>query len=93
VERVLVDVDRRIQHLEPPLVDEARSSSAHRTEPYDIHAMGRDQDPKSPDLRCNELHRFAATREESSATLYAQVYTRPLTYVSSSTKWLQIGLN
>src|SRR5213078_4641157 len=39
---VLVDVDRRIQHHGPPHVDEARSSSTLRTEPYDIHLTGRD---------------------------------------------------
>jgi hypothetical protein len=36
---VLVDVNRRVQHHGPPHVDEARSSSAVRTEPYDIHLM------------------------------------------------------
>src|SRR5436190_312361 len=39
---VLVDVDRREQHHGPPHVDEARSSSTLRTEPYDIHLTGRD---------------------------------------------------
>jgi hypothetical protein len=37
-----MDIDRRVQHHGPPLVDEARSSSAVRTEPYDIHLDGRD---------------------------------------------------
>jgi hypothetical protein len=27
-------------------------------------------------LGCNELHRYAANRDESNPTLYAQLYTR-----------------
>src|SRR5207247_6224099 len=42
LESVLMDVKRRVQHNGPPLVDRGPSSSAVRTEPYDIHVPGVD---------------------------------------------------
>ena len=44
-------------------------------------------------LGCNELHRYAANRDESNPTLYAQLYTRLPRLAPSRTKYLQIVLN